>query len=220
MALFGLFGKKKDKRTEIRPAMPRPPIPPSPLDVGDKSIKPPQHVDDLGMGIGKSEGLKSIKDMELPELEFPKLDIPSLDEEEINKALEAESKPNEPFAKLDTKKKIPMVKPSKKEVPEHLPDIEETPEPMAPKVELVDIEEPIDLKPTPSVKGPVFIRSDQFKAIKTNVNGLREGINKAEEILNNVVEIKNREESEYENWHGAAESIQRKLLYVDKMLFE
>lgn len=206
MAFFGLFGKKKEKK-EVK-EMPKAPVPPSLSKAEEKAVKPPQHVDDLGSGFGMgAEGLKMPEGLELPELEFPKLEIPPLEEKEIRKAVEEKARP----VKIE-------IKPKK--APARLPDIEKVPEPKKPEFEFATIEEPIELKPTPHVKGPVFIRSDQFKVIKANINGLRESLGKAEETLNNVTEIKNREDSEYEAWHSAAEAIQRKLLYIDKMLFE
>lgn len=224
MGFFGLFGKKKK---EAKPAkdMPKPPVPPSTLKPSTgEEIKAPQHVDDLGMGM--KEEISPPKGLELPELEFPQLEMPPHEEAEVKTAIESKSSEPKPSAKKAKPDFTPMKfrKEAKKmkEVPEHIPDIEHIPEPEAPKpdVELVTIEEPIELKATPHVKGPVFIRSDQFKIIKDNVNGLRDSLGKAEETLNNVIEIKNREDSEYEGWHTSAEAIQRKLLYVDKMLFE
>lgn len=211
MALFGLFGRKKESGVK---AMPKPPTPPSTLELGnvEKPVPSPQHVDDLGFGASDKDVEEFKPAFELPDLEVPKLELPSFDEEEIKGAIEKEALPKE----------IKRERPKKEEIPHELPDLEHLPEPKSKKeeFELVRIEEPIELKPTPSVRGPVFIRSDQFKLIKGNVNGLRETLGKAEETLNNISEIKNREDSEYEEWHSSSEAIQRKLLYVDRMLFE
>lgn len=223
MALFGLFGKKKEK-IEVSKEMPKPPTPPSTLKTGemDKSVQPPQHVDDLGFGLSPQiQVIRDEKDqmmgLELPELEFPKLEIPDFEEKEIKKAVQEQSRPYfrvENFSEgMTTAKKIP----------EELPELEaaaKIPKPREAKPELITIEEPIELRLTPKSKGPVFIRSDQFKAIKSDLISLGETLAKSEETLNNLSELKIREDSEYETWHGAAEAIQRKLLYTDRMLFE
>ncbi|MFC1732747.1 hypothetical protein ACFL6I_20800 [candidate division KSB1 bacterium] len=237
MAFFGLFGKKKDKKDSKQ--MPKPPVPPKPVTLpptfgskptGDVSgtpslltpkevgaVRSPQHVDDLGPGIEiKPEPIKRemIKDeikapkmgLELPELEFPQLEIPALEEEDTVVEKELPDLEEEPV----------------EDVSEELPEIEgELAEPKPPaEPEVVTIEEPIELNQTKPGKGPVFIRSDKFKEIKDAIMGTRESLGKAEEKLNNVMEIKNSEDSEYEGWHVAAEAIQRKLLYIDNILFE
>ena len=221
MALFGLFGKKKEKIEESK-EMPKPPTPPSiPSTLkATEAIKPPQHVDDLGFGLSPQiqvirEEKEPKMELELPELEFPKLEIPELEEKEIKMAFEAETKPSMKIEKFPEKI-------SAKKIPGELPELEaaaKIPKPRE-KLELISIEEPIELRPTPKSKGPVFIRSDQFKAIKTDLLGLGETLAKSEETLNNLGEIKIREDSEYEAWHSAAEAVQRKLLYIDRMLFE
>ena len=174
MALFGLFGKKKEKIEEAK-EMPKPPTPPSTLKMGelDKSVQPPQHVDDLGFGLSPQiQVIRDEKDqmmgLELPELEFPKLEIPELEEKEIKRAVQEESRPSfraERFPEKMTAKKIP----------EELPELEaaaKISKPREAKPELITIEEPIEMRPTPKSKGPVFIRSDQFKAIKSELIGL------------------------------------------------
>ncbi|PIN86333.1 hypothetical protein COV19_06020 [Candidatus Woesearchaeota archaeon CG10_big_fil_rev_8_21_14_0_10_44_13] len=217
MALFGLFGKKKE--TAQTKEMSAPPAPPSQLNQEDTSIKSPQHVDDfgsdfihisdLGQQAKHEQPMSSSTSLELPELEFPKLEIPKLEEDEIKKAVQQEVTPAH-------KKKETSA------VPEELPDLESIHAPAELKGgdQLITIKEPIELRPTPRPKGPVFIRSDQFKEIKNTLNGLRETLEKSEDTLNNITEIKNRGDSEYEAWHSSVEAIQRKLLYIDRTLFE
>lgn len=225
MAFFGLFGKKKESAISLGD-MPKPPTPPSSLKLPEPGKEPgieaPQHVDDLGPGLGgpNDTGTGIGQSLDLPELEFPKLDMPSTEEEEIKTAIEEKSKSelsqSQQLKSYQKKLEVPS------ELPADLPEIGEAEEPKSPAsdVQLVQIDEPIELRPTPSVRGPVFIRADRFKDVKNSLSGLRDTLNKSEETLNNLNELKNRLDSDYEAWHSAAESIQRKLLYIDNMLFE
>ena len=220
MAFFGLFGKKKGEVRPVvpvppaAPQVPKPPTPPaaqtaalahSTTESGE--VKPPQHVDDFGFVAKEAPA-----GLEMPELELPEL--PEFEKKEVEGAIEKVSM----LEKMKIGEEAEIPKPA--EIPSELPEIgAELPKP-APTTVLEEVEEPFEMKPTPKVRGPVYVRSDQFKEIKGSIIILRDSLLKSEETLSILGEIRTREDSAYEAWHSAAESIQRKLSYIDKTLFE
>jgi len=82
------------------------------------------------------------------------------------------------------------------------------------------IEEPVELREIPKVKGPVFMRADKFMNIKTGLNSIKDNLKNMETVFADMTEIKDKQDADIDVWHGAVESIQRKLVYVDKTLFE
>jgi len=67
---------------------------------------------------------------------------------------------------------------------------------------------------------PVFLKSKKFQQTLGRILTTRKLLKHAGDHLVEINEIKNKEEKEYTLWKSKLEDIQRKLIYVDKLLFE
>lgn len=216
---------------ELPPAKDIPTLPPLPK-------MPPSHTgiahrDDLGLSTaaplpptkGWKEKTKTVEQKEpspsLPELEEPTLmkgikpvatpkpvaeilprpvihypkpekkEFPSI-EELTREVKESEVKHEEPKEKLE-------------EIPEKLPEIGET------------IEEPEEVL---APKKAAYIRISQYQDLLKSLIGMKKTIRFADAMLHSMEHLKNLEDAEFEKWRATLEDIERKLIYVDKVLFE
>lgn len=66
----------------------------------------------------------------------------------------------------------------------------------------------------------IFVRTENFKHVVDNLNSIKKKIKESENALSRLNDVKNDEDKQYEKWHSQLEEVQRKLMFVDKMLFE
>lgn len=195
LSMRGVGGKTE-------PSGPMFPDIPKPKSSGKSSfdIEEPMHVDDFG--IPEDEG------MDLPDIETPKFAFPAKrDKEEIKKAIEVTQKPG----------KNEMKDIEEEHVPEELPSLGE---PASHQSFEEDVEEPFEMHNLKKSKGPVFVRSDRFMLIKKGLSHLKDNMKNVDNILAKINDIKNRQDADLDSWHSAVEAIQRKLVYIDKTVFE
>jgi hypothetical protein len=92
-----------------------------------------------------------------------------------------------------------------------------------------EISQPIQRRELPSVaeikeklaaEGPLFVNVSSYKDVITNVNMVREKIRASEAYIDKLNEIKNSKDKYFEQLRAKLEDLQRKSLYVDKILFE
>ena len=142
---------------------------------------------------------------------------------------------------------IPLEEPVE-EIPEKIPSLEEIPEapPEMPEIETPEptIEEPNIEEPVPSkiprleglepvpykepyefklhreARGPIFVKVDMYKEILDDVAGMKQSLKNDENIYARIMDLKTEEDKRFEHIHRTFEDIQRKLMYVDRMLFE
>lgn len=84
-------------------------------------------------------------------------------------------------------------------------------------------EEPVEqtrAQPTYMPHGPLFINSEHFQRILGRIKSTKLVIKDIENRSFKLNELKNKEEKKFEQWKSKLEDIQRKLIYVDKVLFE
>ena len=67
---------------------------------------------------------------------------------------------------------------------------------------------------------PVYVRIDEYKDVLDVMNMIRNKIEAAKETLAKINELKNEEDAELELWHTGLEEVERKVVFVDKTLFE
>ncbi len=67
--------------------------------------------------------------------------------------------------------------------------------------------------------GPIFINIDAFKGMLGDIETIQKDIKSSELILQHLQEIKNAKDMELERWRVQLENIQKKVTYVDKVLF-
>ena len=67
---------------------------------------------------------------------------------------------------------------------------------------------------------PVYVRIEEYKDVLDVMNMIRNKIDDAKETLAKINELKNEEDAELELWHTGLEEVERKVIFVDKTLFE
>ena len=67
---------------------------------------------------------------------------------------------------------------------------------------------------------PVFVRIEDYKEVISIMGMIKEKIEEAKEKLGKLNDLKNEEDAEIELWHTGLEEVERKVLFVDKTLFE
>jgi hypothetical protein len=67
---------------------------------------------------------------------------------------------------------------------------------------------------------PVYVKVEQYKEVIDIMNLIKDKINEAKKILNNVYELKNQEDAELDQWSSELEEVERKINYIDTTLFE
>ena len=67
---------------------------------------------------------------------------------------------------------------------------------------------------------PVYVRIEEYKDVLDVMNMIRNKIEAAKETLAKINELKNEEDAELELWHTGLEEVERKVVFVDKTLFE
>jgi hypothetical protein len=68
--------------------------------------------------------------------------------------------------------------------------------------------------------GPLFIRTDQFRTALENVEMIRAKFSEEDDLFFRVNEVKSAQDQKYEQFRQTLEDMQRKLLFIDKSLFE
>jgi hypothetical protein len=74
--------------------------------------------------------------------------------------------------------------------------------------------------PKRETKGPFYVKVDDYRAILESTTRIRDDIKDASDLVMRMNELKNEEDKEFEKWRQQLEDIQRKLTYVDKIIFE
>jgi len=69
-------------------------------------------------------------------------------------------------------------------------------------------------------KGSVYLRIDKFRNIITNTNGVKGNIKIANRSLQKLKEIDANRDKTLENWHNVMVDLQKKFIFIDKMLFK
>jgi hypothetical protein len=67
---------------------------------------------------------------------------------------------------------------------------------------------------------PVYVRIDEYKDVLDMMNMIRNKIENTKETLAKINELKNEEDAELELWHTGLEEVERKIVFIDKTLFE
>lgn len=74
-------------------------------------------------------------------------------------------------------------------------------------------------EPAP-INGPLFIKAENFQKVLGRIKNTKSVIKTFEDNIFKVNELRSKEDKKYALWKSKLEDIQRKLIYVDKALFE
>jgi len=67
---------------------------------------------------------------------------------------------------------------------------------------------------------PLYIRTDYYSQVLSTMDTLKNYVDQSTEMLYSLENLKKNVEIEHKNYRGLLEDIQRKIIYVDKVLFE
>lgn len=67
---------------------------------------------------------------------------------------------------------------------------------------------------------PIYVRIEEYKDVLDVINMLKNKIKEAKETLNRINALKNEEDAELEKWENGLEAVERKIEFVDKVMFE
>lgn len=66
----------------------------------------------------------------------------------------------------------------------------------------------------------VFVKVEEYNDLLDIVALINEKIKDARKILGKIYELKNEEDSELDVWKSSLDDVERKLKYIDQVLFE
>ena len=76
------------------------------------------------------------------------------------------------------------------------------------------------LPATPGIEQPLFVKIDKYRDVIDSLGKLKERLHDADEILQNLNSLKEKESKELAAWHSDLEKIRNQLLDIDHKLFE
>lgn len=68
--------------------------------------------------------------------------------------------------------------------------------------------------------GPKFVNITSFQTVMEKADEIRGSLKKAENVIIKLGELKNEEEKEFEKWRAQLEDTEKKLSYIDKVIFK
>ncbi|MCM2325547.1 MAG: hypothetical protein NDI94_03730 [Candidatus Woesearchaeota archaeon] len=112
-------------------------------------------------------------------------------------------------------------------VPDSLPDFASK-QMVAPEIPYFETEP--ELEPLPIlemekpqkhlVAGPIFVRTDKYSQILSNLDNMAAKVLESPETIYMLKNLKKNADIEHSNYIKLLEDIQRKLIYIDNVLFE
>ncbi|MDP7323133.1 MAG: hypothetical protein QF632_00050 [Candidatus Woesearchaeota archaeon] len=80
----------------------------------------------------------------------------------------------------------------------------------------------LEAPPSPEELGviPSYVKVEDFKDMLGGIQIVKTNLKQCDEIFERLNQVKNDEDKEFEKWRSKLEDLQRKLIYVDKVLFE
>lgn len=103
--------------------------------------------------------------------------------------------------------------------PEKMPPVMGPPAPIEEPTE----EEPERKEPEPvmaETRGPLFVKIDDYKAILHGISVVKNNVDEANNIIKRLGTIRTEKDKEFEKWKSKLEDLNRKLVYIDKTIFE
>jgi hypothetical protein len=138
--------------------------------------------------------------MEEPGQELPEL--PPLEAEKEETHIESDLPEIKPPAE---KGKMPEFPEIPEEEPEELPVLEE--------------EHPAE-EEAPAEEGPKFMNVSSFGEIMAEADSIKQSLKEVDMSVKALDELKKQEEAEFQRWRSQLEDVEKKLSYVDKVIFK
>ncbi len=97
-------------------------------------------------------------------------------------------------------------------------------EPVAMELPQADEQEEIPAFVPPAASAssdePLFVSVQDYQEVLTSINYVRAKLGEADELVHKLNQIKTLEEKSFEAWRNQLEDVQRKLAYVENVVFE
>ena len=206
-----------------------PPAPP-PLEGFEESMPEPPELPDFGEKISAPEYKEEDFKFNLPEKEEP---MPELEDMDLDKELDMgkdfekelampEMEPEEPTEPVQSQRSIPNI-PAAQTI--SAPAMEEHMEEAEEKQAIQDMysrrlfaHKP-HMRQRPTSRS-VYVRIEDFKAMLGTISIIRNDLRKSEETLVKLETIKNSKDRSFDRIKSHLDDLQKKLIFVDKTLFE
>ncbi len=69
-------------------------------------------------------------------------------------------------------------------------------------------------------KAPIFIKVDEYKEVLDLVNLLKSKLEEASGLIEEINELKNREDTEVQEWESNLKEVEKRLAEIDRILVE
>jgi len=70
------------------------------------------------------------------------------------------------------------------------------------------------------VQGPLFVKVDDYRRIMADLDLILNDLKESNNLIVRLNSIKNGLDTQFDRWHSEMEDLQRKLVFIDKTLFE
>jgi hypothetical protein len=70
------------------------------------------------------------------------------------------------------------------------------------------------------LEGPLFVNIVGFKELLEDIDIIKKDLRNGSKILENIIEFKNTQDHKFMKWENSLEEVEKKLMYIDKSLFE
>lgn len=67
---------------------------------------------------------------------------------------------------------------------------------------------------------PVYVKVEEYKEVLEIINLIKNKIKDAKQTLDDINRLKNEEDAELEIWQTSVEEVERKIDFIDKIMFE
>ncbi len=212
------------------------PAPAQPTTVKQWDIPEPRHIDDLEIPAPKTES-SSIDTLELPTLEFPTMPstrqaepvavkktpvaIPEVDKDEETPVTIPKLKELTKEVPADVPKEVPKLQQPTPQIEKQLPLKTKVKTILEAKVEpAIKYEEVPEANVVKEDKGPLFIDMPNFKKLLHTLDDAQANAKNAIQKFQKINDVKNKEDSQIDAFQSSLENAQRKLVFMDKMIFE
>ena len=228
---------------DVPPAPPGLETIPAPHNLGEKGLEELPELPELPEI--KSEGSfppmkeKPIPDLDLPpeepipelelpkekpvsELELPPLPDPKLEEEIIPKEAPKIPPLGKPLFGMPKPRPFGVQKPEEQEPKVEMPEIPRLKPEIRPyeRLERVAIREERAVLRHEKFEEPIYIRIERFRAILTGTKTIKNNLKTASQSIVKLNEIDINRDKVFEKWHNVLMDLQKKLIFIDKILFK
>ncbi len=191
------------------------PIPPPPMEAAGTAAQPSPQAE------GAVPTVPAMPPTEMPEMP-PQSEFPAVPEMPAHDAIPDTIPPLEDLPEAPTY--VPPT--SKEELDTTLDNLEAEPEGLPPMRLDEEMPSSADTTETPIKKmrkvlrGPAYLKTESFKAILNDIEKIGTRAGEVDEMLFRLNDFKNGQDQCLEDFKQTIEDVQRKLLFIDKLLFD